>query len=103
MGKTGGDKALIIQLTYRRAEWKARCLLRHTGLGKLPSLPVRQAHNVLFASLPILGLFIVAWVPLLFFAKTPDQTIIKPSATIPNLLPLPRQGNKRLKEAEPDF
>lgn len=81
--------------------------------GKMPSETHRDRETSEFASTtstqPALCIFTYTWVFSLLhgstfvFAKTPDQTIIKPSATIPNLLPLPPQGNKRLKEAEPDF
>lgn len=40
-GETRGGEALIIQLAYRRAEWKkARYPLKNTGIEKLKSMPV---------------------------------------------------------------
>lgn len=66
MGKTEGVKALVIQLTYRRAEWKARCPLRNRGVGEPKGCQYVKHTACSLHLYPYLGLFIVAWLHICF-------------------------------------
>lgn len=66
MGKTGEGKSLMIQLTYGRAKWKARCPLRNRGTGELKGCQYVK-HTACSLHLYLyLGLFIVAWLHICF-------------------------------------